>query len=147
VVYATNIAMRNLAGNTHFAAKTLEQVSISRCGSRQKLERDLLFQLRVVRAIDLAHTTFSKKTQHAESFTQNRSGREPAFVRSWRGVRGRRRGGAGTCALRFHIRAAIRTETGRRGNLSLTFRAAHQKSTEGSRMFVDSPVEQRDCNA
>ena len=60
VVNTADVAMRNLAGDAHFAMKARECGAIAEITVRQKLERYGLAEFEIVGAIDLAHPAFAE---------------------------------------------------------------------------------------
>jgi hypothetical protein len=73
--------VRDLPRDPHFTAESFHQARIERRGFRQKLQRNLLRELQVVGAIDLAHATTSQQTEDAIALAEDDANRKTAVVR------------------------------------------------------------------
>ena len=89
VVNPTDVRMRHLAGDTHFAIEALHGCGILREIPGKKFKSDRLAQPEIVRAIDFAHAAFAQQTNDAIALCENRSRHETRVVNR---VERRRRG-------------------------------------------------------
>src|SRR5947209_20388652 len=76
VVNPTDVRMRHLAGDTHFAMEALHGVDILREIPGKKFKSDRLAQPEIVRAIDFAHAAFAQQTNDAIALCEDSSDRK-----------------------------------------------------------------------
>ena len=89
IVNAADVGMRDLARDADFIVEARQRGWIARGHFGQELERDLLAQREIVRAIHFAHAAAAEQRDDAVAIGQQRTGQEAAFVQRT----GRRREG------------------------------------------------------
>src|SRR6185503_19287794 len=80
VVDPADVRMRDLAPEAHLVMEPLEIGRVALAARREKLQRDGLAELRVVRAIDLAHAALAEDRGDAIAAGDDGAGRELRFV-------------------------------------------------------------------
>jgi hypothetical protein len=71
VVNATDVFVRDLARDAHFAVKSRERSDIRQHVFRKKFECDWLSKFQIIGAIDLAHTAFAEQPDDPIAIGEN----------------------------------------------------------------------------
>ena len=71
VVHATDVSMRDLARDAHFAMKASQRGAVAQQVIGQKFKCDRLAEFQIVGAIDLAHAAFAEQPDDAIAVAEN----------------------------------------------------------------------------